>query len=187
MNRKMAVAFGVTRLRAATGRDNSPEGAPDAGAGHANGIRQRRFQLSLLLLLWCAFPLFASGPTGTITGTVTDPSGAAIPKARVVVRDEATNASREAQSSAVGDYTVAFLPTGHYSVAAEGKGFRRCVIRGVILDVDQTVRVDFALVVGVVSESVVVNETPPIIQTETSTIGQVVNNRLVHDLRRSLP
>jgi len=135
-------------------------------------------------LLFCsnAFPLFASGPTGTITGTITDPAGAVIPKARVVVRDEGTNATREARGNAEGDYTIALLPPGRYSVAVESKGFRRSVIQGVILDVDQTVRVDVALVVGAATESVVVNETPPTIQTDSSTLGQVVNNRLVEDL-----
>ncbi|MGA9061715.1 MAG: carboxypeptidase-like regulatory domain-containing protein [Terracidiphilus sp.] len=143
---------------------------------------RKRFQLTLVLLLSFAFPLFASGPAGTITGTITDPSGAVIPKARIVVRNEGTNATREAQSNGEGDYTVALLAPGRYSVAVESTGFRRSVIHGVILDVDQTVRVDFALVVGAASESVIVNETPPIIQTETSTLGQVVNNRLVQDL-----
>ena len=143
---------------------------------------RKRFHLTLGLLVSFACPLFASGPTGTITGTISDPSGAVIPKARVVVRDEGTNATREAQSNGAGDYTVALLPAGRYSVTVESKGFRRSVIHGVILDVDQTVRVDFALVVGAASESVVVNETPPIIQTDASTLGQVVNNRLVQDL-----
>jgi hypothetical protein len=145
-------------------------------------MRRNRFQLTLLLLLTFAFPLSASGPTGTITGTITDPSGALIPQARVVVRDEGTNATRDARSNDNGDYTVALLPPGRYSVSVESKGFRRSVIHGVTLDVDQTVRVDFALVVGAVTESVIVNETPPIVQTDTSTLGQVVNNRLVQGL-----
>jgi len=145
-------------------------------------VRRTRFNLTLGLLVSFACPLFASGPTGTITGTITDPSGAVIPKAQVVVRDEGTNATREAQSNGAGDYTVALLPPGRYSVTVESKGFRRSVIHGVFLDVDQTVRVDFALVVGAASESVIVNETPPIIQTDASTLGQVVNNRLVQDL-----
>ena len=142
----------------------------------------RRFLLSLLVALFSALPVSASGPTGTITGTIADPSGALIPKARVTVRNEGTNATREAQSNGDGDYTVALLPPGRYSVSVESKGFRRSVIHGVILDVDQTVRVDFALVMGAVTEEVTVTDTPPIVQTDTSTIGQVVNNRLVQDL-----
>ena len=145
-------------------------------------MTRRRIRLTLLLVLFSALPLFASGPTGTITGTISDPSGAVIPRARVVVHNEGTNATREAWSNDDGDYTVTLLPPGRYSVAVESTGFRRSIIHGVNLDVDQTVRVDFALVVGKVTENVTVNETPPIVQTDTSTLGHVVNNRLVQDL-----
>ncbi|MGA3264682.1 MAG: carboxypeptidase-like regulatory domain-containing protein, partial [Terracidiphilus sp.] len=127
-------------------------------------------------------PLFASGPTGTITGTVTDRSGAVIPRARVVVINEETNAKREAETNEAGDYTVALLPPGRYRVAVESAGFHRSVFQGVGLDVDQTVRVDFALRIGAVTEEVRVNDTPPIVQTDTSALGQVVNNRLVQEL-----
>jgi hypothetical protein len=126
--------------------------------------------------------LFASGPTGTITGTIKDPSGAVVPKARVVVINEETNAARNAETNESGDYTVTLLPTGRYRVAVECAGFRRSVLRGVIVDVDQTVRVDFALRVGAITEEVRVTETPPIVQTDTSTLGQVVNEHLVQDL-----
>src|SRR5271157_219256 len=139
-------------------------------------------QLPFLFIFFCTLPLFASGPTGTITGTITDPSGAVIPKARIIVHNEGTNASREAKSNSDGDYTVALLPPGRYRVAVESPGFRRSVIHGVNLDVDQTVRVDFALVVGAVTEEVTVTDTPPIVQTDTSTLGQVLDTRLVQEL-----
>ncbi len=142
----------------------------------------RRFFLVFLPILLSPFPLFASGPTGTITGTITDSSGAVIPNARVVVHNEGTNATREAKCNSDGDYTVALLPPGRYRVAVESPGFRRSVIHGVNLDVDQTVRLDFALVVGLVTEEVTVKDTPPIVQTDTSTLGQVLSNRMVQDL-----
>ncbi len=145
-------------------------------------MASRWLQFAFLLILLVASPLFASGPTGTVTGTITDPSGAVVPKARVVVRNEETNATRDAESNEDGDYTVALLPPGRYSVTGESKGFRRSVLRGVSVDVDQTVRVDFALRVGGISEEVIVTDTPPIVQTDTSTLGQVVNDRLVQDL-----
>src|SRR5579859_7144605 len=150
-----------------------------------NSTTLRRLQLAslfLLLVLFTASPLFGSSPTGTITGTITDPSGAVVAKARVIVRNEETNATRDAETNEDGDYTVALLRPGHYFVAVESKGFRRSVIHEVRLDVDQTVRVDFALQVGATAEEVSVTEIPPIVQTDTSTLGQVVNNRLVQDL-----
>ena len=92
----------------------------------------RWFHVAFLFILCSALPLFASGPTGTITGTITDPSGAVIPKARIIVHNEGTNATREATSNSDGDYTVALLPPGRYRVAVEGPGFRRSVIHGVV-------------------------------------------------------
>jgi len=145
-------------------------------------MARRWLQLASLLTIWIASPLFASGPTGTITGTITDPSGAVIPKARVTVRNEETNATRGAETNEDGDYTVTLLPPGRYRVDVESAGFRRSVFHGVSVDVDQTVRLDFSLQVGMITEEVNVTETPPIVQTDTSTLGQVVNNRLVQDL-----
>ncbi len=126
--------------------------------------------------------VFASDPTGTITGTVTDPSGAVVRKAHITVSNEATNGARDAETNDDGDYTVALLPPGRYRVTADSTGFRRSIFSDVTVDVDQTVRVDFALQVGAADEEVHVKDTPPAIQTDTSTLGQVVNNRLVQDL-----
>jgi Carboxypeptidase regulatory-like domain len=142
----------------------------------------RRWLFLPLLGLFLTAAVFASGPTGTITGTVTDPSGAVVQKARITVVNEATNANRDAQTNDDGDYTVALLPPGRYRVTAESAGFRRSVFSDVTVDVDQTVRVDFVLEIGAASEEVTVKETPPAIQTDTSTLGQVVNNRLVQEL-----
>ena len=144
-------------------------------------MARRRLLLPLLGLFLTA-AVFASGPTGSITGTVTDPSGAVVPKARITVLNEATNAIRNAETNADGDFTVALLPPGRYRVMAENAGFRRSVLGDVTVDVDQTVRVDFALEIGAATEEVRVKETPPAIQTDTSTLGQVVNNRLVQEL-----
>jgi len=151
--------------------------------GWRTAIPRQWLQLaSFALTLLLASPLLASGPTGTITGTITDPSGAVVPKARVIVRNEETNATRDAETNEDGDYTVALLPPGRYRVTAESAGFRRSVFHGVSVDVDQTVRLDFVFRVGAVTEEVHVSGTPPIVQTDTSALGQVVNNRLVHDL-----
>jgi len=142
----------------------------------------RRSTLFLLPVILIPAFLFASGPTGTITGTVTDPSGAVVRKARITVVNEATNAARDAETNDDGDFTVALLPAGRYRVTAEIAGFRRSIFSDVTVDVDQTARVDFSLQVGAATEEVHVKDTPPAIQTDTSTLGQVVNNRLVQEL-----
>ena len=141
-----------------------------------------RGSMVLLLVFLVTLPVCASGPTGTITGTVTDPSGALVRNARITILNEATNAVRNAETNDDGDFTVALLPPGRYRVIAEGAGFRRSVFNDVTVDVDQTARVDFALEVGAATEEVRVKDTPPAIQTDTSTLGQVLNNRLVQEL-----
>ena len=142
----------------------------------------RRFLLGSVFLLVSSSIGFASGHSGTITGTVTDASGAVVRKAHIAVIAEATNVSRDAETNDDGDFTVPLLPAGRYRVTAEAAGFRRSVLGGVVLDVDQSVRVDFTLQVGATTEEVLVKETPPAIQTDTSTLGQVMNNRLVEQL-----
>ena len=129
-----------------------------------------------------AVALFATGPTGTIVGTVTDPSGAVVPKARVTVRNQETNATREVVTDEQGDYNVPLLPPAVYQVSAEKPGFRRSVYRAVNLDVDQTARLDFTLQVGEVNQDIAVTDTVPLVQTDTSTLGQVIDRRQVHEL-----
>ncbi|HUJ21107.1 MAG TPA: carboxypeptidase regulatory-like domain-containing protein [Bryobacteraceae bacterium] len=126
--------------------------------------------------------LMATSRTGSITGTLTDPSGALVQKALVTVVNQETNAVRQTQTNDDGDFTVALLPPGHYQVTVEKQGFRRSVHNDVSLDVDQTARVDFILQVGVLTEELTVTDTPPLVQTDTSTLGQVVNGRQVHEL-----
>jgi Carboxypeptidase regulatory-like domain len=78
-----------------------------------------RGSMVLLLVFFVTLPVCAGGPTGTITGTVTDPSGAVVRNARITILNEATNALRNAESNDDGDFTVALLPPGRYRVTAE--------------------------------------------------------------------
>jgi len=142
----------------------------------------RRLVLALCLACALSWPVLAVGPTGTIVGTVSDPSEAVIPKAQVTVRNQGTNAIREVMTNDDGDFSVPLLPPGVYEVSAEKVGFRRSVYSNVSLNVDQTVRADFVLQIGQPSEQVVVAETVPLVQTDTSTLGQVIERKQVSDL-----
>ena len=142
----------------------------------------KRLRLALGLACVLAWPAFAVGPTGTIVGTVSDPSEAVIPKVQVTVRNQGTNATREVQTDGEGDFSVPLLPPGVYEVSVEKGGFRRSVYSGVNLNVDQTVRVDFMLQVGQLSEQVIVTESVPLVQTDTSTLGQVIERKQVSEL-----
>jgi hypothetical protein len=99
-----------------------------------------------------------------------------------VVRNQGTNATRVALTNDDGDFSVPLLPPGVYEVSAEKAGFRRSVYGNVNLNVDQTVRVDFVLQIGQPSEQVVVTESVPLVQTDTSTLGQVIDRKQVGEL-----
>jgi hypothetical protein len=92
--------------------------------------------------------------TGTITGTVTDPSAALVRDVKVTVRNTATNAVRDTSTSGAGIYTVSDLIVGPYEVTFEAPAFKKLVRTGITLDVTQVVRVDARMEVGAVTESV---------------------------------
>jgi Carboxypeptidase regulatory-like domain/TonB dependent receptor/TonB-dependent Receptor Plug Domain len=122
------------------------------------------------------------GTTGTIVGTVTDAKGGVIAQAKVTVKNTGTNSIRELTTSVTGEYSVPLLPPGEYEVSVERPGFKREVYSGIKLEVDQTVRVDAVLEVGEVSQQVTVTEAAPLLQTDSSTVGQVIDQEKVTQL-----
>jgi len=115
-------------------------------------------------------------------GMVTDKSGALVQRAKVTVRNQETNSLRTVETDQHGEYTVPLLFPGYYEVAVEMSGFRRSIQKDVKLDVDQTLRVDFGLQLGNLAEVVTVSESVPLIQTDTSALGQVVDQGKVSEL-----
>lgn len=124
----------------------------------------------------------AQGFFGSIVGTVTDGSGAAVPGATVNLQDLGTGERRVAASDTQGNYRFVSLKPGSYRVEVEGKGFKRQVVDNVIVAVEATVRVDTALQVGEVGQTVQVTSSAPILQTESASLSQVVSGRTVQDL-----
>jgi Carboxypeptidase regulatory-like domain/TonB dependent receptor-like, beta-barrel len=119
---------------------------------------------------------------GTITGIVTDPSGAAIPGVAITVIDTATGVTNKVITNRSGNYVVPFLPNGRYSVSAQKTGFKRYVRSNIVLPVGETVRVDIGMALGAVTQSVQVTGVPPLLQSDTSDLGTEVNNQLVTQL-----
>lgn len=119
---------------------------------------------------------------GTILGTVTDPSGAVVASAKVTVRSEGTNFSRETTTDSNGDYVVPDLVPGTYTVTVEVSGFKRAVYTGLILRVEQRLRVDASLAVGQVADTVEVTGQGQLVETDSSSIGQVVDRDRVSRL-----
>jgi len=122
--------------------------------------------------------LEAQEVTGGITGTVTDPSGAAVPGAKVTAEDVARGTSYPTETNSVGLYEFPRLPVGQYTITVESKGFSSSAKPAFELQMNQIARVDFRLSVGAVSETVDVSAAPPLLQTDTMQVGYVVSSNL---------
>ena len=120
--------------------------------------------------------------SGKVVGTVRDASAAVLADAAVTVTETQTNAERKTTSNSGGEYVVTELKPGTYTVMAEREGFKTSVQTAFKLDINQVVRVDFTLVIGSVHEQVVVTAVEPLVDSETSSIGQVIDESRVHQL-----
>ena len=127
-------------------------------------------------------PLYGQQESASITGQVTDRSGAVIPGARVTIRNQASGATFVSVTDSDGFYRAPQLRPAVYNISATADGFSTIVREGVEARVNDRLRVDLALQVGAVNESVVVTGAPPLLQTEDATIGQVVDNQKIVEL-----
>ncbi|MBV8865381.1 MAG: carboxypeptidase regulatory-like domain-containing protein [Acidobacteriaceae bacterium] len=134
------------------------------------------FAVMLVAAVW------AQVTSGTITGTVTDSSGAAVVGAQITVRDTGKGTVQQYTTDEAGNYVALYLTPGTYVVTVEKPGFKRETSEPTLLDVDQRARVDFTLQVGQVSENVVVEATAPLVRSESAELGEVVNQRAVEQL-----
>ena len=124
----------------------------------------------------------AQSPTGTINGTVADVSGAVLSDSMVRAENIATGVKREVKSDQAGLYSLPALSPGTYSITVEHEGFKKEVRSGILLQVQQTARVDFALLVGDTVQTVDVTSSAPLLSAEDSTVGQVIENKRIVEL-----
>jgi Carboxypeptidase regulatory-like domain len=114
-----------------------------------------------------ALSAYAQSGSGTITGTISDAAGAVIPNAPVEVKNIQTSAVYTGASSGTGNYTIAELPTGTYTLTATAPGFKKDVHENIPIPVSQTVRVDVLLQVGAASDSITISSEAPVLKTES--------------------
>lgn len=131
-------------------------------------------------------PATAQVVTGTIYGTVTDPSGAGVPDAGVTANNVATGIAATTRADAGGNYSLPSLPPGIYNVRVEKQGFDSAVLTEIALAIDQKARVDAKLQVGQVSTTVNVSGGAPIVETKTASVGTVIGEQQVVDLPLNL-
>ena len=120
--------------------------------------------------------------TGTITGTVRDPQGAAVPGATVTITNTGQGTSSTLTSAADGSFMAPFLIPGSYDVTVELGGFRKFTHKGVVLQVNQRARVDAALEVGGLTEATEVIGLAPLTRTDSAEMGEVIEERAVREL-----
>jgi len=135
-----------------------------------------------LLLVFSAVLLKAQTITGSITGTISDPSGAAVANVKVTATNTATNLTYTTNTNDTGVYNLVFLAVGQYTVTAEAKGFKKTVLGPFALEVNQAAKVDVRLEVGEVSQSVEVTGVAPILQTESTATGAALTTETVSSI-----
>ncbi len=145
-----------------------------------------RFLSTFLTLLAMAVLFRGSAPaqqlTGTITGTVTDASGSAVPGAQVNLLEVNTGQARTMQANDVGNFRFLLLPTGVYRVDVTQQGFKAVRRDGIIIEADRSLAVPIALEVGSVVEVVQVEAGTPLLEPNTSSLGTVMDKQKVDDL-----
>lgn len=138
------------------------------------------FLYAIHLLL--SVPGKAQVATGTISITVADGTGAMVPGASVTVTNNGTGLVRSGTSNERGELSVQYLPVGQYSISVQIAGFKKTAIERVVLQVDQTASIRVTLQPGEVREVIEVKEVTSALDAETSSLGQVIENKKILEL-----
>ena len=140
------------------------------------------FRFALLLLAVLVLPYFAAAQQGTILGTVTDQSGAAVLNAEVNLLQLSTGTLRTFTTNDVGQYVVPDLPVGKYDVKCTASGFKLAEQKGVIVNLNDRIRVDFQLIVGAKTETISVEADALKVQSDSSEQSTLVDSKQITEL-----
>ncbi|HME33341.1 MAG TPA: carboxypeptidase regulatory-like domain-containing protein [Terriglobales bacterium] len=139
----------------------------------------------LLVLSLATMPAHGQNSQGTILGHVQDATGAAVSGAKVTARNVNTGVTNEFTTNSVGDYVLVNMIPGTYEVKVEDSGFKTEVSGNLILEVDQTLRQNFSLQVGQVKEVMTITADAQMVQTDNTTIGNVLDQKTIEELPSS--
>jgi len=143
---------------------------------------RRRSLACLLLTVFAGLEVVAQQITGSLRGTVVDPSGAVVESAAVRAQQTETGLTRTAFTDRDGAYVLVELPIGHYQIRAEAKGYQKYLQEGISLDVNQTATVNVHLKLGAETQQVEVKADAQLVQSTVSSLGQTVMEREILDL-----
>jgi outer membrane receptor protein involved in Fe transport len=136
----------------------------------------------LSLCLVCSTLLFAQGSGGRILGRVSDQSGALLSGLTVTATNEATGATHQTQTTASGDYSFPAVPVGVYTLTFDMAGFKTNIRKGITVEINQVVTFNSTMQIGEAKELVEVTSEAPLVDTTTTQLGAIVNNRSVNEL-----
>jgi len=142
---------------------------------------RRSFAWSIILLIAAAAPCLAQ-TTAVIQGRVFDASGAVVPGAKATLHDTSTDFRATALSALDGRYTLVAIPAGTYTLDVEAPGFATAVMERLIVEVGATLVIDFRLVIAEQQETVLVSAEPPLIDSATTTVGNVVTAKTINEI-----
>ena len=144
-------------------------------------MKLARIPIALTVLLVSSLAVTVLGQTtnATLSGVVQDPQGAVVPNAPVVVTQIDTGLSRNTRSGADGHYIITNLPIGKYKITVSSTGFKTLVVPSITLQVNQSAVLNLKLAVGSRTEEVTVTEEVPLLSTDDSSVGQVVQNQSI--------
>ena len=140
------------------------------------------FRFVLLFVVVLVLPYFAAAQEGTIVGTVTDPSGAAVPNAEVSILQLNTGTLRTFTTNDTGQYVVPSLPIGKYDVKCAASGFTTAEHKGLVLNVNDRIRVDFQMKIGAASQTVTVEANSLAVQADSSEVSSLVDTKQITEL-----
>jgi hypothetical protein len=133
--------------------------------------------ISFLAFLVVSSPLLAQRDAASLEGRIVDRSGATVANASILARNVSTNYTYQAQSDAAGEWIISPVRIGTYRITISATGFKQALAGPFTLDVQQRQRVDATLELGEISQQVEVHDTAPLLQTDSSETGQVINSK----------
>lgn len=150
-------------------------------------MRKRQFRGAIFSLMVASALLFhreiaAQVDTGAIVGQITDASGSTLPGTKITLREENTGITNLVQTNDGGEFIFSPLKLGTYTLTAEKAGFKTGVQRHIEVTIQSRLKVNIALQIGTVDESVQVNSIAPLLETQTSSLQQLVDARAINDL-----
>ena len=145
-------------------------------------LRWQRLATSIFSLLFVAMLAYGQRDLGTITGTISDQQGAAVPNAKITIREDATGVTYETISNDTGTYTRPALTPGTYTVTAVAPGFEKTQQGNVLVNPGEPIAVNLSLKVGNASETVEVTAAAPLLQTESPAISENLSSAQVSEL-----